>query len=270
MECVLIDTPGLQDGTKALNVALKRNANFALKNSETVAYVVDPLKLMEYGFSKDREALSKIKSSLFGENSDKKFTFNVFPVFTRADRLNKKFDKVYFENELSKLLNEFFLNVKQSSWISNYKSDSKNLDLFMNLVSQDFQLHPKGAWFNSDDLTDKSMRELVLEFVREQCFLQLGQELPYSIAAEMEYFDEKTNPKLPYIQVTLHVERDSQKGIVVGKGGEKIKIIGSKSREKVEHLLQKKVFLGLKVKVTPHWAKEEKWVEKFGYDESTN
>jgi GTP-binding protein Era len=122
-----------------------------------------------------------------------------------------------------------------------------------------------GELFDREALSDQHLRDFAAEYIREQCFLQLGEEIPYSIAVQIESFDE-TDPALVRIEATLHVERDGQKAIVIGQGGAKIKSLGTKAREKMEALVGHKVFLGLRVKVTPQWSREKVWVERFGYD----
>ncbi len=124
---------------------------------------------------------------------------------------------------------------------------------------------PEGGPFYPDDqLTDRSMRFLVAEFVREACYRQLEQELPYAVAVQVESFDE-SREDLTKIQATLFVLRDSQKGMVIGRGGAKIREIGSRARAEIEKLLGKKVYLELRVKVDPAWAKKKKRLEKLGY-----
>jgi GTP-binding protein Era len=118
--------------------------------------------------------------------------------------------------------------------------------------------------FDAEALSDQPMRALAGEFVREQCFLRLGHELPYEIAVEIDEFDEK-DPKCLRVQAVLHVERESQKSIVIGTKGAKVKEIGTEARLRMERFLDRKVFLGIKVKVTPGWSRRESDVERFGY-----
>ena len=101
------------------------------------------------------------------------------------------------------------------------------------------------------------------EKVREQLFRCLGEEIPYSCAVEIASFDEESKP--PRIEAVIHVERDSQKGMVIGKGGAKIKEIGSNARLEVEEFLGCKVFLGLKVNVLLDWTKDAQAMKRMGY-----
>jgi len=115
-----------------------------------------------------------------------------------------------------------------------------------------------------EQLTDRSLRWLAAECVREAAFEELEQELPYSTAVEIESFDE-SRPGLVRIAARLLVERESQKRIVVGSGGQQVKQIGKRAREALEALLESQVFLELWVKVEPEWAKRPRRLTALGY-----
>jgi GTP-binding protein Era len=115
--------------------------------------------------------------------------------------------------------------------------------------------------FAADVLTDQAERQLAAEYVREQLMLKTSQELPYSVAVEVEEFDEtdrRENGGLVRIAALISVERESQKAIVIGKKGALLKAVGTEARKRLEKLLGAKVFLALKVKV------DERWTEKAG------
>ena len=119
--------------------------------------------------------------------------------------------------------------------------------------------------FPEEDLTNKTLRELAAEMVREQCFLQLKQEIPYGVAVVIEKFEEKKPPQPVVIQATIYVEKDSQKGILIGAKGQQLKSIGSAARGGIEKLMDQKVFLELWVKVLKDWRKDEKFLKQLGY-----
>lgn len=119
--------------------------------------------------------------------------------------------------------------------------------------------------FPEEDLTDKTTRELAAEMVREQCFLQLRQEIPYGVAVLIDEFTEKAPPEPIVIKATIYVEKDSQKGVVIGAGGQQLKAIGTAARGEIERLLEQKVFLELWVKVLKNWRKDEAFLKKLGY-----
>lgn len=159
------------------------------------------------------------------------------------------------------LLDAVFSDVRPTHWIS--ANSGVGVDAFLASVSATLPESDEEI-FDQEALSDQSMRQLASEFVREQCFLRLGHEIPYSIAVEIDQFDEK-DPKCLRVQALLHVERDSQKAIVIGTKGAKVKEIGTEARLRMERFLDRKVFLGIKVKVTPGWSKEESDLERFGY-----
>jgi GTP-binding protein Era len=118
--------------------------------------------------------------------------------------------------------------------------------------------------YGEDDLTDRPMRWLCAEMIREGVFELLDKELPYSMAVEVLSFDE-SNPKILKISANLLVERDSQKRIVVGRGGSMVKKIGIRSRLEIEKWVGRKVHLELFVKVDPGWLKNDRRIEELGY-----
>jgi GTP-binding protein Era len=116
-----------------------------------------------------------------------------------------------------------------------------------------------------DELTDRPLRFLSGELVREAAFRQLREELPYAIAVEVEDYDETTRPDLVRIRANLLVRRRSQKSIVIGSGGERIRRIGTEARLEIERLVERRVHLELWVKVEPRWADTRGRVEALGY-----
>lgn len=121
------------------------------------------------------------------------------------------------------------------------------------------------AYYPEDELSDRPLRFLVAELVREAAFEALSQELPYSLAVEVESFDESRGDLIE-IHANLIVERDSQKGMVIGKGGQMIKSIGTRARQQIEALVGKRVHLALRAKVEPKWTKKPGRIRALGYD----
>jgi GTP-binding protein Era len=117
--------------------------------------------------------------------------------------------------------------------------------------------------YDPDELATQPMRFFAAEFIREAAFEQLHEELPYSVACEIDEFREGSEPV--YIRAVLYVERESQKGIVIGEGGRTIKALGAAARAKIEALLGQRVFLDLHVKVLPKWRRDEPSLKRLGY-----
>lgn len=118
--------------------------------------------------------------------------------------------------------------------------------------------------YPEDFLTDRSERFLAAEIVREKLFLQLGQEVPYSTAVQVEKWEE--GEKLLKIGAVIFVERTSQRGIVIGKGGERLKSIGKAAREELERIFEKQVYLELFVRVEENWTRTERGLRRVGYE----
>ena len=125
------------------------------------------------------------------------------------------------------------------------------------------QLPESPFHYDPDELATQPMRFFAAEFIREAAFEQLHEELPYSVACEIDEFREGAEPV--YIRAVLYVERDSQKGIVIGEGGRTIKALGAAARAKIEALLGQRVFLDLHVKVLPKWRRDEPSLKRLGY-----
>ncbi len=125
-------------------------------------------------------------------------------------------------------------------------------------------LLPAGAFqYPADDIATQPMRFFVTEFLREAAFEALEDELPYAFAAEVDEY--RDSPKPIYIRVTLFVERESQKGIVIGQGGRTLKRIGTHARTRLETLLGEKVYLETRVKVLAHWRRNAHALTRFGF-----
>jgi GTP-binding protein Era len=123
---------------------------------------------------------------------------------------------------------------------------------------------PEGPFhYDPDEIATQPMRFFAAEFIREAAFEQLHEELPYSVACEIDEFREGAEPV--YIRAVVYVERDSQKGIVIGEGGRAIKALGAAARVKIETLLGQRVFLDLHVKVLPKWRRHEPSLKRLGY-----
>ena len=127
---------------------------------------------------------------------------------------------------------------------------------------------PEGDFaYDPEDVGTQPLRFFVVEYLREAAFQLLGDELPYAFTAEVEEFREGERPV--YIRVTLFVERESQKGIVIGQGGRTIRALGSHARERMEALMGLPVYLDAWVKVLPHWRKQPAALTRFGFPEPT-
>ncbi len=124
-------------------------------------------------------------------------------------------------------------------------------------------LPERDAEFEPDELTDRSLRFLCAELLREQVFLQTRDEVPYGVACEIETWEEL--PDLTHVKAIVHVEKQAQRGILVGKGGAQMKALASAAREGMEQLTGRKVFLEVHVRVEPQWSERMEMLKQFGY-----
>ena len=125
------------------------------------------------------------------------------------------------------------------------------------------RLPPGPALYPEDDIATAPVRFFAAELIRETCFNELGQEIPYSIAVGIEEFRESEEPV--FISATIFVERESQKGMVIGRGGTMIRKIGTDSRHKLEALIEMPVYLDLRVKVLHNWRRNPARLKLLGY-----
>jgi GTP-binding protein Era len=139
--------------------------------------------------------------------------------------------------------------------------EKENIDELYEAIKSALPHHP--PYFPQDQITDKSERFVTSEIIREKIFLNYKKEVPYSCEVEIEEFKEAED--ILRIRAIIYVERDSQKGIIIGKSGASIKKVGIESREDLEKFFEKKVHLETYVKVEKDWRRKEKSLKKFGY-----
>ena len=134
------------------------------------------------------------------------------------------------------------------------------------MIAEILKILPFGPLYFPDDIpTDVTERFLAAEIIREKIFLQIGQEIPYSTAVLIESFKEDPEKEMVTIHAAIVVERTSQKGIVIGKGGLALKRIGMAARKDIEKMLGQKVLLKLWVKVKKNWSQDERFLKELGY-----
>jgi GTP-binding protein Era len=149
-----------------------------------------------------------------------------------------------------------------AAWLPVSATRGDNRDRLLDLVIAHLPRGPR--YFPEDEVTDQQTRFIVAELVREAALRRLRQEVPYALAVVVEEFKERSRD-MTYISATIFVERTSQKGIVIGQGGQTLKEIGQMARAEIESLIGSRVFLELWVKVRPKWRKKEEDLRQFGY-----
>ncbi len=240
-QIVFIDTPGMHQGqSKALNRYMNRAAKAAVSDVDLILLVVDALRWTE----DDEQALSALKGAKV-------------PVYLVVNKV----DKVPQKEKLLPFLQEVSAKYPFERVFLISASKDKGVD---ELVAGIYEALPKGPpIFGEDEVTNKSVRYLVTELIREKLMQRFHQEVPYSVAVEIESWEEE--PRITHIHAIIWVERDSQKAMLVGSGGEALKQVGIQARQDIERLLGKKANLKLWVKVKKAWADNDGLIQKMGY-----
>lgn len=239
-QAIYVDTPGLHtQGKKAMNRYLNQAASTALKDVNVVLFVISGLKWTD----DDEAVLQRLK------NAD----VPVILVVNQIDRLQRDALLPHLER-LSGLM-DFHTIVPLSA------KTGENVD---GLEAEVEKLLPFAVpYFPDDQITDRSMRFVAAEIVREKLTRTLGQELPYELSVEIEAYE--VEEKLVTIHALIWVARPGQKAIVIGKGGAGLKKVGQQAREDLENLLEQKVLLKLWVKVKEGWSADERALRSLGY-----
>jgi len=238
---VFVDTPGIQSAHGSrLNRYMNRSATQALEQVDVVALVIEALR---FG-AQDKKILAGIPDAT-----------PVVAVVNKIDRLDDKAALLPFLASLSSAYP--FREIVPVSAETGLQAD-----VLLRVLQQ---LLPLGApIYGEDELTDRSERFLAAELIREKLFRLLGEEVPYATAVEIERFEQEGS--LRRISASILVERDGQKPIVIGKGGDKLKAIGTQARQDMERLFGGKVFLELFVKVREGWMDNPATLKRLGYD----
>ena len=244
VQAIYVDTPGLHEGysEKALNRYINKVASNAIKDVDLVVFVVDRTKWMP----EDEVVLQKI----IGANVP------CILVINKVDHLADKSTLLPHLQEVSQKMN-FLEVVPVSAKLGN------NVE---QLEASIAKYIPEGMHFyDRDQFTDRSVRFLAAELVREKIMRQLGDELPYSMTVEIEKFED--NGKIITIHALILVEREGQKKILIGDKGERIKQIGTDARLDMEKMFDSKVMLNTWVKVKGGWADDERALKSLGYND---
>jgi GTP-binding protein Era len=240
MQVMFLDTPGIHKPKDNLGEYMVKNAISALEDDvDLVLFMVDATEITDEDVYIDRYILPKY-------NTKKILVIN------KCDLVHS--DPV--ENIKEKIdINKYNEIVPVSAL---YRT---NLDKLEELIKKYLPEGPQ--YYPEDTKTTEPIEDRIREIIREKVILLTYQEIPYSVAVALEEFYEKEN--VFYIRAIIFVEKDSQKGIVIGKDGRKLKEIGTLAREELEALLGKKVYLDLWVKVKEKWRKKSRWVEELVY-----
>lgn len=240
-QCIFVDTPGIHDSNqKAIHRYMNRAATSMLDDSDLICVLLD-VSSYNQDDEKILQRVSRFNKVLIVLNKiDQKSRDACLPVMQKISQQVPDFECV----PVSALKGE-------------------NLDYLEQLIVG--RLPVAVPQFPDDQLTDKSMRFISAEIVREKLFRVLKQELPYSITVNIDHYLEETD--ITRISATIWVERKSQKSIVIGKNGSLLKKVGTLARGDIERLIDARVYLQLWVKVRADWADDEQALAAFGYSD---
>jgi GTP-binding protein Era len=241
-QVVLIDTPGVHKPDSSLGRKMMQEVREALEGCDLVLLIVDATKKFE---GKDQ----------FVVDMARKAGIPVFLLLNKIDLLRGGKDKLLPMIESYRHLHDF----KEVIPLSARKREG--LDLLLEIV---IKALPEGPhYFPNDQVTDQPARFMAAETIREQVLLETSEEVPYSTTVIIEQFEE--GAKLTRISAVIYCEREGQKAILIGKGGQMLKKIGTAARLQIEKMLETKVFLELFVKVKQDWRESHEFVEELDW-----
>ena len=239
-QVVISDTPGFTIPKNKIHEYMNKKILSAFKDADIILFIVE----LGAENRRDNQLIEKIK----------KIKIPVLVVLNKVDKVNQ-----YILEKESKFWSDEIENIE--TWVVSAK-ENFNIE---NLKNRLIELLPEGPRYYPDDVwTDKNERFFVNEIIREKIFNIYSQEIPYVSEVITESF--KIKNKVLRISAMIIVERDSQKGIIIGNNGESIKKLGSESRKDLEDFFKKKIFLELNVKVYKDWRKNSNQLKKLGYN----
>jgi GTP-binding protein Era len=247
-QMIVVDTPGMHKPKTALGTRLNTMANENIESTDSVAVCLPANEDIGSG---DEYIVKQIKGNQ-----------PVFIVVTKIDSISK--------TELAEklnLVNQFVnrLNLRNVEIIPISAKNLDQTDLLLDLLAKTLPDSP--ALYPKDINTDQAQELMFSDLIREAAIEELYEELPHSVMVTIDEMGERDNGKLFDVIATLHVERDSQKGIIIGPQGSKLKAIGTTARKSIENLIGMQVFLQIHVKVSKEWQKDPKMLARLGFTE---
>ncbi len=242
-QIIFQDTPGIHKAKNKLGEYMVSAAENTLKDVDLVLWLVEPSAFIGESDQHIAKLLSKIN-------------LPVILVINKCDRIKK--------TEAAEIIAAYKRYGKFDDILAVSAKQGTNLD---RLIDSIFQYLPYGPlYYDEDTITDQPMRQIAAEMIREKALRCLGEEVPHGIAVLINKMSEREKGNLTDIDATLVCERESHKGIIIGKNGAMLKRIGTQAREEIERLIDGKVNLKLWVKVRKDWRDSELLVKNYGYD----
>lgn len=241
VQAIYVDTPGVhKDNDKALNRFMNKSATQALRDVDVVLFVVDRTRWTD----EDQMVLDKVRY----------VKCPVLLVVNKVDRMEEK-------SEMLPHLEWLTTQLPEAEVVPVSALHGRNIEHLEELIAS--RLPESEHFYPDDQLTNRSSRFLAAELVREKVMRQLGAEIPYQVAVEIEQF--KQEGKILHIHALILVEREGQKKIIIGDGGDRMKKIGQDARMDMQKLFGSKIMLNLWVKVRRGWSDDERALSSLGY-----
>ena len=239
-QIVYSDTPGILKPNYKLQETMMKFVDSALIDADIILFVTDVVEKP----GKNPEYIEKVRKS------------NV-PVIVLVNKID-----LSNQNDVLRLF-DYWTNVFPGATVFPISAQEKfNIEPIFDRI---LELLPEAPpYFDKDELTDRNERFFLQEIIREKILLNYQKEIPYSVEVAVEEFKE--TEKIINVRCIIHVERDSQKGIIIGHKGEMIKRVGTEARKDAEEFFNKKIFMELYVKVAKDWREKDKQLKNFGYD----
>jgi GTP-binding protein Era len=241
-QMIFLDTPGIHKAQTPLNARIVETAITSIAEAEIILLMVD-------AFAPDDESERILRETL------KPYKSPLVLALNKIDKVKKPVLLKMIDNwQKNRAFNATIpISAKYGTQVNKLIEELQN------------QLPEGPPYFPEESLTDMPERFIAAEMIREKAFRLTGQEIPHAIAVTIDSYKEEMNQNLARIHATLHVERNSQKGILIGRHGSKLRQIGEAARKEIQPMVGCKVFLKLFVRVQQNWSKDTKALRKFGY-----
>ena len=242
-QIVFLDTPGIHKSRNKLGEYMVNVAEHTLNDADLILWLVEPDTRIGAGDTHIMEELQKVSTP-------------VILCINKTDTLSK--------DEVLPVIAEYSSRMEFAEIIPVSAMKGHGCK---DLIDTIYEYLPEGEmYYDEDTVTDQPMRQIAAEIIREKALMCLGEEVPHGLAVVIDQM--KFDNGMYHIDATIYCERDSHKGMIIGKGGSKLKEIGSKARPEIEELCESKVFLKLWVKVKKDWRDSDILLKNFGFDKS--
>lgn len=244
-QIIFLDTPGIQKPKNKLGEFMLTESKEGIEDSDVITYIVDTSK-----------KIGRAERSIIDILKEYKGKLPIILLINKVDTIRKdellEIISMYAEEEI-------FDDIIP---ISAMKNDG--IDIYLETLKK--FLKPGPMYYPEDMITDKNERFIVAEIIREKGLMYLNEEVPHGLAISIEKFKKRADKNMYDIDANIYVERDTHKGILIGKNGSMLKRIGTEAREEAERLLDAKLNLQIWVKVEKNWRDRDNLVKRFGYD----